>query len=322
MIDIRVLSLFSGIGAFEKALRNIGLTVDLVGFSEIDKYAIKSYCAIHNESIDKNLGDISKIDVESLPKDIDLLTHGSPCTDYSLGGKGLGGDKGSGTRSSLMWYSVDIIKNVLPKVVVWENVANVMGSKHRHNFDAYLESMELLGYSNYYTILNAKYFGVAQSRNRIICVSIYKTEDLKINFNDTPNTVDKVLKDIVEPMVEDRMTLCRPVTPLISKRKSDIISVGQSSNKGSQAGKVYSVEGLFPTVCACTHGYALGYIQDKGVNRKLTVLEVFRLMGFSDIDCLKCIEIGTSETQMYKQAGNSIVVPMLEWVFKKIYFKC
>lgn len=316
---MRVLSLFSGIGAFEKALKNINVDYELVGFSEIDKYAINSYCAIHNERPDKNLGDISKIDVEKLPKNIDLLTHGSPCTSYSIAGKGLGGDKGSGTPSSLMWYSVDIIKKVLPKVVVWENVANVLSPKHKHNFDAYLESMNLLGYSNYYTILNAKYFGVAQNRNRIICVSVYKTEDIQINFDDAPNTVDKVLKDIVEPKVEDRMILHRPMTPLFSKRKSDVISVGQSSNKGSQAGKVYSVDGLFPTVCACTHGYALGYIQDKGVNRKLTVLEVFRLMGFSDIDCFKCIEIGTSETQMYKQAGNSIVVPMLEWVFKKIY---
>lgn len=72
---MKLLSLFSGIGAFEKALKNIGINYELIGFSEIDKYAIKSYCAIHNESEEKNLGDITKIDITKLPKDIDIITH-------------------------------------------------------------------------------------------------------------------------------------------------------------------------------------------------------------------------------------------------------
>ena len=100
MRSIKLLSLFSGIGAFEKALQNQGIGYDLVGFSEIDKYAVKSYCAIHNESLDKSLGDITKIDISKLPDDIDLLTHGSPCTSFSLAGKQAGGDEGSGTPSS------------------------------------------------------------------------------------------------------------------------------------------------------------------------------------------------------------------------------
>ena len=89
---MRVFSLFSGIGAFEKALENIGIDFELVCFSEIDNYAIYSYCVIHNVSKDLNYGDISKIDVNTIPKDIDLLVHGSPRTDYSLAGKNLGGD--------------------------------------------------------------------------------------------------------------------------------------------------------------------------------------------------------------------------------------
>lgn len=75
---MKLLSLFTGIGAFEKALKNIGINYDLVGFSEIDKYAIKSYCAIHNENEEKNLGDITKIDLSTLPKDIDIITHRIP----------------------------------------------------------------------------------------------------------------------------------------------------------------------------------------------------------------------------------------------------
>ena len=144
---IKILSLFSGIGAFEKALENVGINFELVGFSEIDKYAIKSYCAIHNVNEDKNLGDITKIDIEKLPRFIDIITHGSPCQDFSVAGKQAGGDKGTNTRSSLMWNTVDIIKWCLPKYVIWENVKNLLSSKHRHNFDSYIETMDKLGYN-------------------------------------------------------------------------------------------------------------------------------------------------------------------------------
>ena len=89
---MKLLSLFTGIGAFEKALKNIGINYELVGFSEIDKYAIKSYCTIHNEDENKNLGDITKIDINKLPTDIDIITHGSPCQDFSIAGKQAGGD--------------------------------------------------------------------------------------------------------------------------------------------------------------------------------------------------------------------------------------
>lgn len=114
---MKLLSLFSGIGAFEKALKNANVDYDLVGFSEIDKFAIKSYCAIHGVGENLNLGDVSSIDVKLLPQNIDIIVHGSPCQDYSVSGKGKGGDKGSGTRSSLMWYSVDIIKKLSPNML-------------------------------------------------------------------------------------------------------------------------------------------------------------------------------------------------------------
>ena len=161
---MKVLSLFSGIGAFEKALENLKIDYELVGFSEIDKFAIQSYCAIHSTTPDKNLGDISKIDLDNLPK-CDLITHGSPCQDVSVAGKGKGGDVGTETRSSLMWNSVEIIRRCKPKYVIWENVKNVLSKKHRHNFDKYIESLEEIGYKNYYKVLNAKdYRGATKQR--------------------------------------------------------------------------------------------------------------------------------------------------------------
>lgn len=321
---IRVLSLFSGIGAFEKALENIGLDYDLVGFSEIDKYAIESYCAIHNISKDLNYGDISKINIDDLPNNIDLLVHGSPCTDYSLSGKNLGGDRGSGTRSSLMWYSVDIIRKKLPKIIVWENVPNVLSKKHIHNFQKYMDDLSELGYNHIYSVLNSKYFGVPQSRNRLFCVSILKNN---VDFNlfldtskyDFNNSIK--IKDILEnpKNIEEHMWMYRPVVKEHEYKSKEIITVGQSSNKGSQAGKVYSIDGLFPTLCACTHGYSNGYIEIDGKYRKLTPIETFKMMGFTEKDCNKCKALGISETQLYKQSGNSIVVPVLEWIFKQIY---
>lgn len=326
---LRVLSLFSGIGAFEKALTNQGIDYELVGFSEIDKYAIKSYCTIHNENIEKSLGDITKIDISKLSEDIDLLTHGSPCTSFSLAGKQAGGDEGSGTPSSLLWYSVEIIRQKKPKIVMWENVPNVLSSKHKHNFERYLSVLEDLGYQNTYVVLNGKDFGVAQNRKRLICISVLNGVNtvsayslcslpemaLHIKFRDS-----RVIRDILEDTYPDNTLLTRPVRPYNSNRKSDCICIGQSSNNGSQGGKVYSIDGLFPTICAGTHGYALGYIQDeKGVYRKITPLEAFRLMGFSDEDFENAKGTGISETQLYKQAGNSIVVPMLEEVYKVLF---
>jgi DNA (cytosine-5)-methyltransferase 1 len=321
---MRVFSLFSGIGAFEKALENIGIDFELVGFSEIDKYAINSYCAIHNTSKDLNYGDITKIDINTLPKNIDLLVHGSPCTDYSLAGKNLGGDKDSGTRSSLMWYSVDIIRKRLPKIVVWENVPNVLSKRHIHNFEKYMEDLSELGYNHKYVVLNSKYFGVPQNRERLFCVSVLGKEIDFDFYRDYSNITfeDYVkVKDILEcsDKIGNHLWMLRNVYQEREYNNKEIICVGQSSSKGSQAGKVYSIDGLFPTLCACTHGYALGYIEIGGKYRKLTPIETFRMMGFTEEDCKKCMELGTSETQLYKQAGNSIVVPVLEFIFRRIY---
>ena len=111
---IKLLSLFTGIGAFEKALERLNAEYELVGFSEIDKYAIKSYCAIHNVTEDKNYGDISKIDEKSLP-DFDIMTWGFPCQDISIAGK-LKGIKEGKTRSGLYYEGYRILKTKKPKI--------------------------------------------------------------------------------------------------------------------------------------------------------------------------------------------------------------
>lgn len=203
MEKLNMLSLFSGIGSPEMALRNLDIDFELVGFSEIDKFAIKSYCAIHGVGESLNLGDITKIDIESLPKDIDLITHGSPCQDFSVAGKGQGADKGTGTRSSLMWNTVAICEYCKPMYVLWKNVKNVLSKKHRHNFDKYLDEMDRIGYNNFYQVLNAKDYGVPQNRERIFVISIRKDLEQKFEF---PKGFDNGirLKDILENEVDEK----------------------------------------------------------------------------------------------------------------------
>lgn len=298
MKTIKMLSLFSGIGAFEKALTNIGINQELVGFSEIDKYAIKSYCAIHNVDSELNLGDITKIEVNKLPRFIDLITHGSPCQDFSIAGKQAGAEKGSGTRSSLMWNTIDIVEWCLPKYVVWENVKNILSKKHKHNFDSYIEIMDKLGYNSYYHVLNAKDYGVPQNRERVYTVSIRKDIDNNnFKFPDKEE-LEIRLKDILEEAVEEKYYLKERGLKYINKRlgnytqliKSDtevahcpITALGNANWTGnmvlddtnkcikvgettpnSQAGQVYSSKGLSPTIVAGTHGYAIGNIIQVG----------------------------------------------------------
>ena len=325
-MKLRVLSLFSGIGAFEMALRNIEIDYELVNFCENDKYAIKSYCAIHDVDENLNLGDITKISIENLPKDIDLITHGSPCQDFSVAGLQRGGDEGSKTRSSLMWNTVEIIKHCKPKYVIWENVKNVLSKKHKHNFDKYLKTLELLGYTNYWKVLNAKDYGVPQNRERVFVVSILG-EHKPYEFP-KPIKLEKRLKDILEIEIDDKYYLSEKVQKRFKQTKSDN---GENSIIGTTAPEfrtigqrdlVYSKEGIMGTLVATDYKQPkqiLETIQGDTSIRKLTPRECFRLMGLNDKDIDKIQMTKISDTQQYKLAGNSIVVPVLEEIFKNLF---
>lgn len=439
-MKLKILSLFTGIGAFEKALKNIGAEYELKGFSEIDKYAIKSYCAIHEIDENMNLGDISKINISKLPNDIDLITHGSPCQDFSVAGKQAGAEKGSGTRSSLMWYTVDIVEKVKPKFVVWENVKNILSKKHKHNFDNYIKIMKQLGYNNYYQVLNAKDYGIPQNRERVYTISIRKDidqykfkfpekEELKIRLKDIlENKVDekyylsseKIKKICNSDFTQEKMRIQEKnyCDTILARDYKDpkCVQVATLDIKGHDSVKrVYSENGISPTLTnmqggnrqpkvmvknATKQGYIEAiegdsinlaypnsktrrgrvghqisqtltvednmavletpyiaasrgrnpenpnsrvageyleqrlevnrsgttnfistvqkdnYVVEENIKiRKLTPKECWRLMGFTDNDFEKAKSTGNSNTQLYKQAGNSIVVKVLEKIF-------
>lgn len=206
---MKVLSLFSGIGAFEKALDNLQIPYELAGFSEIDKYAVKSYCAIHGVDESMNLGDITKIDEKALPKDIDLITYGFPCQDISLAGKqkGLFNDDGTQTRSGLFFEALRIIEATKPKIAIAENVKNLTGKKFKEQFELVLKSLEEVGFSNYWKVLNAKDYGIPQNRERVFIISIRKDiDDGEFEFPEG-FPLELRLKDMLDDEVEEKFYL-------------------------------------------------------------------------------------------------------------------
>ena len=205
-VRMKLLSLFSGIGAFEKALDRLGINYELVGFSEIDKYAMKSYCAIHNVPESMNLGDITKVDEQALPKDIDLVTYGFPCQDISLSGKqkGLFNEDGTQTRSGLFFEALRIIEATMPRVAIAENVKNLTSKKFSEQFKIVLDSLEQAGYNNYWQVLNAKNYGIPQNRERVFIVSIRKDIDTGFFQFQQGFPLELRLKDMLEEEVDER----------------------------------------------------------------------------------------------------------------------
>lgn len=475
---VRIIELFAGIGACSTALKRLGIDLEIVDAVEIDKYAIKSFNAIHGTNFE--VQDICEWDKDL--KDIDLITHGSPCQDFSVAGKQAGGDIGSGTRSSLMYETIRIVGKIRPKYVLWENVKNLLSKKHKHNFDAYIETMNILGYNSYYQVLNAKNYGIPQNRERVFTVSIRKDIDDKSFRFPEKEELKLRLKDMLEEEVDEKYYLSdvqinRIKTTTYNVGKTRIqekdycdtlcardwkdpkcVQVGELDIKGHDSIKrVYSDEGISPTLTdmqggnrqpkileepsvmnplkgisgyswqfeqqvydaegitrsvkagggsgnipkiminnATKKGYdeaidgdsinlaypnsttrrgrvghqvsqtlqcndsigvvvndlsfpgaygrnfgSKGKLQDiekecdtlqaamgnGGGNipiinncriRKLTPKECWRLMGFSDEDFEKAQGVPTSNSQLYKQAGNSIVVNVLEKIFKKL----
>lgn len=182
---------------------------ELVGWSEIEKNAIKAHDAIYPQWADRNYGDISKIDWSVVP-DFDLFTYSSPCQDFSQAGKQAGGEKGSGTRSSLLWECERAIAAKKPKYLVMENVAALVSGKFIRLFNKWQLTLESYGYKNYTQVLNAKDYGVPQNRARVFMVSI--REDIVesvggIFYFPPKQKLTKRLADMLEPKVKKRYYL-------------------------------------------------------------------------------------------------------------------
>ena len=208
MKEVNVFSLFSGIGAFEKALERKGIGYNLVNYCEFDKYASKSYSLIHKVPETLNLGDITKVKIDELkPYSADLITYGFPCQDISNAGKQRGFEHdGQLTRSGLFFYATAIIGRIQPKVAICENVKALVGKKFTKEFETVLSTLEDMGYKNYWQVLNAKDYGIPQNRERVFIVSIRNDIDKKYTFP-APIKLELRLKDILEKEVDEKYYL-------------------------------------------------------------------------------------------------------------------
>ena len=207
---IRLIETFAGIGAQAKALENLGVKMEHWKAIEIDRFAVMSYNAVHGTNFtpqDITQTHASDLDITDRESYCYILTYSFPCQDISGAGLGQGLDKGSGTRSGLLWEIeriLDECEGNLPQVLLMENVPLLVGKKHIHNFQKWRSKLEQLGYSNFVQLLNAKDYGIPQNRNRCFMVSILG--DWHYTFP-RKQKLELKLKDMFEDTVDEKYYL-------------------------------------------------------------------------------------------------------------------
>lgn len=246
---IRLIELFAGIGSQAKALKNLNVDFEHHFVCEIEPQVVKTYNVIHGTNFEPT--DITKISANDLNiTNTDLytyiLTYSFPCQDLSLAGKGKGMEKGTGTRSSLLWEVERLLKecNELPQILLMENVPMVHSSENIKDFEKWLLFLESLGYKNYWKDLNAKNYGIPQNRDRCYMISL-----LNSNCDYTfpqPIKLKLRLKDMLEEKVDEKYFL----TKVLNIRFTENYIQYDNSSKGynSQASRLYYQDGLSPTL--------------------------------------------------------------------------
>lgn len=307
---LKILELFGGIGSPRVALRNLGIPVKAIDYVEIDEKCVRSYNAMFAGELEYKTQDVRGWDLKP-----DILIHGSPCQDFSIAGHqgpakgderinhGRGADEGSGTRSSLMWETLKIIENMglwKPRVVIWENVKNVLSKHMIGNYKKYLERMRKLGYRTTYQVLNAMDYGLPQKRERVFTVSMIGG---MFNFMLMRGREMRPLAAYLEQDVDDSYTVKAP---------SMLACIGQK-------GAIRRAP-IIKDFC-----YTITERQDRAPNsgvlpisggryRYLTERECWRLQGYSDEDFDAAAKVNSRRT-LYRQAGNSIPVSIFEAMF-------
>ena len=311
---IQILELFGGIGSPRCALRNLGIPVKSIDYVEIDEKAVRSYNAMFAE--DLNYKTQSVVGWNLRP---DILIHGSPCQDFSIAGKQKGADEGSETRSSLMWETIKIIQNMgvwKPRVVIWENVKNVRSKYMVHNHNRYMSELSKMGYTSSFELLDARDFGLPQARQRYFTVSLLGNE--YFDFSDLIHTPMRDIHEFLELDVDEKYTVTQP---------SMIKLIGENRTGKKFTGSVQIIGKYAMTItCKQMRCPNSGVIDlHNGKYRYLTERECWRLQGYTDEDYEHALSVhpgkpGCMNGALYKQAGNSIPVPIFESIFRKMIF--
>ena len=312
MNKVKILELFGGIGAIRKAFINLKIPYEVVDYVEIDKACVKSYNALYEEDYKPK----SVVGYKAPNEKIDLVMHGSPCQDFSRIGKKQGGVKNSGTRSSLLFETIRIIKEMKdkPKWIIWENVKGVLDRNMRDSFFIYLKELEDLGYESKYEILNAMDFGIPQKRERIFVVSYLGANNF--SFNKLERKETRPLSEFLEKDVSELYTMTQPYMLKFLNKGID----------NSFKGQLKVIKDFSYTISTKQMRVPNSGIIDigNGKYRYLTERECLRLMGFDDSDINKLEKVhprrkNCTSSKLYKQAGNSIVVDILMAITKEIH---
>ena len=224
---------------------------ELINFCEFDKYATKSYCAVHNESESKNLGDITKVNEKEIA-DFNMMTWGFPCTDISVAGKQSGfiDEEGNQTRSGLYYEGLRILREKKPALSIIENVKNLIGTKFKAEFEQILSDIDNAGYNTYWKVLNAKNFGVPQNRERVFIISVRKDLDNgKFKF---PTEFDNGtrLKHFLETEVDEKYYISQEKTEKLISQLKDKSSLVLDMCQSKREGKPREYTDFMPTLNA------------------------------------------------------------------------
>lgn len=349
-MQLKVFTAFSGYDSQCMALDRLGIGYELVGWSEIDKYAIQAHNAVYPQYRDRNFGDICHIDWDKVP-DFDLFTYSFPCTDISTAGKQAGLEKGSGTRSSLLWECEKAIENKMPKYLLMENVKSLTGRKYKCFLSAWEQYLSKLGYTNHTKVLNAKDYGIPHNRERVFMIS---TRDSESYYFPEPLPLEKRLRDILECDVDEKYFLsekmikgfirhniahrkkgtgflwlpktgdgtanCLRANGALTPTDNSIIAGEYSEPEIIQRSRGFNKGGTY-TICPAitSNSWQENNFLCREKIRRLTPRECFRLMGVSESDINKIQNAGISDSRQYVMAGNSIVVDVLFHIFRKLF---
>lgn len=336
-MKLRVFTAFSGYDSQCLALDRLkaqfpDFDYELVGWSEIDKYAIQAHNALFPQWADRNYGDISKINWDEVP-DFDFFTYSFPCQDISIAGSQKGFNEGVGTRSSLLWECRKAIVAKKPKYLLLENVKGLVGKKFLQSFLKWVEFLNDEGYYCAYKVLNSRDYGVPQNRERTYLWSIRRDglePDPKYDFPQ-PFHLSRSLNDICDSDVDGGLYLSSERNNWYLSQCLDInnenihrdeyMGLSRSRDKKGRIVKrnLNPYVNTLHTACgAAGEKFGIFVIKDNKI-RNLSPKECFRLMGVDDKYIDKITKAVPSKTQQYKMAGNSIVVDTLYYLLKNMF---
>ena len=324
---MKFLELCAGIGGFRQALENLGC--ECVGYSEIDKHAIKLYSAWYND--ERNFGDITKIEAEKLP-DFELLVGGFPCQAFSVAGKRGGFND---TRGTIFFDFARIMKAKKPKFAIFENVKGLLNHDGGKTYETMLRTLDELGYNAQWGILNTKFHGLPQNRERVyIVANLRERSSTKILFergNDSADKVERTENGIIGQFYNRKGKTHQDLGVISSEGHSPallatthknprIVKIGDIDGLNTQYSRVYDSKGVSTTINAQGGGLGAktGLYNAGDKVRRLTPKECFRLQGFKDEMVELGYKLGISDTQLYKMAGNAVSVSVVEWVAQRV----